>query len=157
MKRKQSETLCLECGKKMKSKVLKQYEFESSGLPVVLASVTQWGCRNGHTEVEIPNPAGLYEALARLIARKQGELAPNEIRFLRTHLGLSGRDFADEMSVDPVTVSRWENGRKPMGPQSEKLLRIMALTQKPLSKYPEVEELGSLEMTHRGGKWGRAA
>jgi hypothetical protein len=33
-------------------------------------------------------------------------------------------------------VSRWENGKKVMGPTAERLLRVLALTYDPVDEYP---------------------
>lgn len=79
----------------------------------------------------------LHRLLALELARKAERLLPNEIRFLRKHLGLSGVDFAERMRVDPATVSRWEREQEPqaMGPQAELLLRLMAVRDQPVSEY----------------------
>lgn len=150
---------CLECGKAMRNKMLKHYLYEGAGVPVMLQDVTRWKCSNGHEEIGIPRMAGLHKAIARLVASRRRLLEPNEVRFLRKHLGFTSKDFALEMGVDPVTVSKWERGHQPIGQQSQKLLQLMALT-RPLSRYlsrckgtaPDVLELTTLE-----GKWTVAA
>ena len=46
-----------------------------------------------------------------------------------------GSDFARHFGVEPTTVSRWENGREPMGPAAERLLRVSAIYCKPVLSY----------------------
>ena len=47
------------------------------------------------------------------------------MRFLRKALGWLSRELASKLEVRDETVSRWENGREPVGPTSEKLLRLI--------------------------------
>jgi transcriptional regulator with XRE-family HTH domain len=47
------------------------------------------------------------------------------VRFLRAILELSGVDLARVMGASPVSISRWENGRAPIGVQADKLLRML--------------------------------
>ena len=90
----------------------------------------------GHSSVTIKKLADLHRVLAKSVAKAPHKLDPGEICFLRKHLGWSGRDFARHFGVSPETVSRWENGKKAMGPTAERLLRVLALTYDPLDEYP---------------------
>ena len=48
------------------------------------------------------------------------------VRRLREHLGLTQREFADELNARQQTVSEWETGRyRPRGP-SARLLTLIA-------------------------------
>jgi DNA-binding transcriptional regulator YiaG len=82
------------------------------------------------------------EMLHRMIAKKLIEatrlLVPDEIRFLRKWLGLSGLDFALIMGVRPETVSRWESeDRKfPISPTADRLLRMLVSNENPAERYP---------------------
>ena len=38
-------------------------------------------------------------------------LIPEKIRSIRNRLGLTQRELAEKLRVDPVTISRWENGK----------------------------------------------
>src|SRR5437879_11660470 len=103
---------CSECGGSMK-RARENYRYAESGLPnVILLGVEVSRCPTcGRVEVSIPRMAALHEGLARAISRKETRLAPEEVRFLRKHLGWSGTDFAGVMGVAPETVSRWETGK----------------------------------------------
>ncbi len=94
------------------------------------------GPAGGEAEVAIPRIDGLHRVLALAVARKPGRLAPDEIRFLRKHLGWSGVDFAGRFRVTPQTVTRWERGQMHMNAQAELLLRILAPAMPPVQSYP---------------------
>jgi DNA-binding transcriptional regulator YiaG len=78
----------------------------------------------------------LHRVIAEGVASKPEKLTGAEIRFLRKHLGWAAEDFAETMGVTKFTVSRWENEREDMGPVAERLLRLMALREKPVKTYP---------------------
>lgn len=80
-------------------------------------------CGEGYT---LPRIAELHRLLALALASKRGRLTGPEVRFIRGVLGLRGKELARRMGVTPVTVSRWENGKEPLGPTTERLLRLMA-------------------------------
>lgn len=126
---------CIDCGLSMRpSKESFRYE-PVAGLRVTLIGLTSYRDDNGHVAREIPALAGLHRALAGAVVRKRSRLAPAEIRYLRKSLGWSGRDFASYLGVTPESVSRWENGHDEMGPQADRLLRLMAVNQQPIEDY----------------------
>ncbi len=128
---------CPECGSRVTQRV-GDHPYLGEELPnVVLAGVKIRTCSEcDFRSVGIPKLAGLHKALAERVATAAHRLAPGEIRFLRKHLGWSGKDFARHFGVAPETVSRWENGKKPMGATAERLLRMSALTLEPVQDYP---------------------
>jgi putative transcriptional regulator len=141
---------CLDCGSEMKRFTQAQYRYTLSGLTkVYLNGVIEHRCSSvdcGGTEIDIPNIEELHNLLSSMIAKQECKLAPEEIRFLRTHLGFSGVDFARKVGVDAATVSRWENGKMPMGEANEKLLRIMILAQfGPISDYELMDRMAQKE------------
>jgi DNA-binding transcriptional regulator YiaG len=77
----------------------------------------------------------LHRAIAHAVIRKRARLAGVEIRFLRKYLGLSGVDFARHIGVDPSTVSTWENDKDPIGPTSDRALRLMVAVGAPVDAY----------------------
>lgn len=156
---------CLACGAEMvATRETRRY---GRGLNVVLEDVQVFRCPAcGEEEIEIPNVEGLHEVIARELAVKQQRLTPTEIRWLRTYLGYSGADFAKVMGVTPETVSRWERVDAPKRMQlpAEKLLRVMALHDKPASDYgllemgsKEPEPAALLHVRAEGGRWAHEA
>jgi putative transcriptional regulator len=138
---------CLECGKEIKVVKESRFHYTMSGLSkVYLNGVTNYKCSCGESEVEIPNIEQLHEVLADTIATQQTRLAPEEIRFLRSHLGLSGVDFARRVGAAPETVSRWENGLQKMSDPAERLLRLLILAKKaPVTDYEFLDQLAVRE------------
>jgi putative transcriptional regulator len=150
---------CMACGGRMK-KTRGNYAYAS--LPgVTLANVDIYKCPEcGEEEVSIPHIEDLNRTIARELVRKKVQLAPTEIRFLRKLLGWSGVDFAKHFGVTPETVSRWESGKKAMGPVAERLLRLCTATRAPIDDY-DLEDLQSVaedgepaEMTLRTSRGG---
>lgn len=122
------------------------YCYTASGLPyVTLKGVEVRRCpRCGEHEVIIPRIEQLHHCIALTVVSKKSRLTPAEMKFLRKHLGWSGADFARHMGVAPETVSRWENGREPMGGVADRLLRLMVVTQAPNREYA-IDALAELE------------
>src|SRR5262245_59210113 len=110
----------------MDSKVT-SHRYKESGLPhITLVGVEVNRCRScGEEEVGIPAIEQLHKTIATALIRKRVPLTPEEIRFLRKYLGLSGIDFAQRMGKAPETVSRWENGGLSMDSAADRLLRMM--------------------------------
>ena len=73
----------------------------------------------------IPDLEGLIAAVAVTRVIHDLKLNGGEIRFLRKAVAMTARTLADRLEVTPETVSRWENGKDPIGPTSEKLLRLI--------------------------------
>jgi len=127
---------CLACGKAMTS-AKENFNYSACGLPhVTLQGVEVRRCRScGEHEVVIPRIEDLHQAIAMAVVAKKSRLTPAEVRFLRKHLGWSGADFARHMGVAAETVSRWENGREPIGAVADRLLRLLVVTKTPGREY----------------------
>lgn len=138
---------CLECGKTLKATKETRFHYQMSGLSkVYLNGVTNYKCSCGESEVEIPNIEQLHQILAESVATQKTRLAPEDIRFLRSHLGLSGVDFARRVGTAPETVSRWENGAQKMSDPAERLLRLLILAKNaPVTNYDFLDQLAVRE------------
>ncbi len=125
---------CAECSEPMTS-AQENYDYSASGLPyVTLVGVEVRRCKVcGEHEVVLPKIEQLHRALALAVVGKRARLTAAEIRFLRKYLGWSGADFARHMGVTPESVSRWENEREQMTPVADRLVRLMVVTQTPIS------------------------
>ena len=73
----------------------------------------------------------LHHTLALAVIALPGRLSGHEIRYLRKHMGLSGRDFARLMGVRPETTSRWENDKDPIAVTPDRFLRHLIRTYGP--------------------------
>ncbi len=156
------EISCLECDGVMT--VTREARRYGRGVNVVLDDIEVRRCPScGEEEVVIPRIEEVHDQIARAIVAKDGVLSAGEIRFLRTHMGYSGRDFAKVMGVSPETVSRWERENAPqaMGGPAEKLLRLVVLVGEPLLRdvLAARSELsgGFLRFRETEGQWLSAA
>jgi len=127
---------CLVCGAAMKT-TRENFRYAACGLPhVTLRNVEVGRCPQcGEEEIAIPRIEELHKAIARALITKPFRLDAAEIRYLRKYLGWSGADFADHMGTTRETVSRWENGTAQIGPQADRLLRLMVVKGAPVSDY----------------------
>jgi putative zinc finger/helix-turn-helix YgiT family protein len=118
---------CTECGNAM-TKSVGEHRYAESGLDnVILHGVTKYECeRCGAKRVVIPAIAQLHRAIARELARKPARLVPAEVAFLRDHLELSNKEFAELMGVSPEHASRWTSSDQ-IGVPAERFLRMLAV------------------------------
>jgi putative zinc finger/helix-turn-helix YgiT family protein len=126
------------------------FHYTDCGLSkVYLKGITIYHCTNsdcGEEEIIIPNMEELHQRLAEKVASAPMKLRPEEIRFLRTHLGFSGAEFAKSFGVSAETVSRWEKGSVNMKEASERLLRVLVLSKfGPFRNYEDLKEFATVE------------
>jgi len=156
---------CSDCGTPMKSR-RENYRYDECGLShVTLVAVPVARCpRCGNYQVSIPNIEGLHRLIACSLIEKKTRLRGEEVRYLRKSLGWSGGDFARHMGVAEETVSRWENDATPIGPQADRLLRLMVAHGGLRSRYPttRLAQINTdrayatrLELLVTGRQWGR--
>lgn len=101
------------------------YSYTECGLSnVVLMDVVVFHCACGAIVPEIPAVEGLHYALALALLRKDSLLSGEEIRFLRKIAGYSATELAQIMGVTKFCFSRWENDKKNLGSESDRLLRF---------------------------------
>jgi DNA-binding transcriptional regulator YiaG len=86
----------------------------------------------------------LHRTIALAVIHKRTRLSGPEVRFLRKHLGWSGADFARHVGAEPSTVSNWETDKSPIGPASDRLLRLMVAHGSPVNEYA-LDELTKIE------------
>ncbi|MGH7826704.1 MAG: type II TA system antitoxin MqsA family protein, partial [Candidatus Binatia bacterium] len=113
----------------MRSKV-RDYEYVESGLNnVLLKNITVHECAKcGELLPEIANVKQVHKWIAEYLVKKQSPLTGAEFRFLRKQMGMGAAELAGFLGVTPVTMSRWENGKETVGPQSDRLLRAFFVT-----------------------------
>jgi YgiT-type zinc finger domain-containing protein len=106
------------------------YRFTESGLKsVVLKNVELVQCGDcGAVAPRIPRLDDLMRAIALALIAKPYKLRGEDIRFLRKYLRMNGCQFAKLLSVAKSTFSRWENDEQILGPQSDRLIRLVVLT-----------------------------
>lgn len=139
---------CVDCEGAMTAK-RENRRYVAGGLPqVVLVGVEVRRCPQcGAEELVIPRIEELHRVLAQALINKPARLAPTEVRFLRKYLGWSSVDFAKHMGTTRETVSRWEGGL-PIGPQADRLLRVLVARTAPVEDY-STDTLTEIRETER--------
>jgi putative zinc finger/helix-turn-helix YgiT family protein len=143
---------CPNCGESLKRSRISSYQYLESGLKnIFLKDIKSWNCTAcGEVELEIPNLENLQTAIAKTVACQPEKLKPEEIRFLRVHLGLSAAAFSKVLSVEAETVSRWERGRMDMKLTNERFLRLLILSKLgPFREYGDLTAFGVRSNKHR--------
>lgn len=154
---------CTECGTAMKTR-RENYRYDECGLKfVTLVGLEVSRCpKCTNYEISIPRIEGLHRLMARVLIDKVTRFTGDEVRFLRKSLGWSGSDFAKHMGVAGETVSRWENDAVPIGPQADRLLRLMVAQGTLTTKYPAARlkqinakkaSVTRLQLESRGEHW----
>jgi transcriptional regulator with XRE-family HTH domain len=129
-------------------RVLPRYEEKGLGLPypVVLinAAVEHADAAGNVLGVSVPDLEGLAAAVAVARAFLPVELTGSEVRFMRKVIGMSAKDFAEALKLDPASLSRWENNKQTLGGWAESQVRLATvaiLTQRMPSLKPDMEKL----------------
>ncbi len=121
---------CWECGAKLKIIRGEPYHYAESGLDnIYLYGINQYECLECRTKgVSIPNLDALHRLIGRNLVRKEERFTGPEIRFLRKELHLKTKSLANILGVDPATISRWENNKKPISEICDKLMRNLYIS-----------------------------
>jgi len=128
-----SARACRECGRGPSIRLRKDYRFTESGLGnISVKDIEVLRCEAcGAESPRIPRLEDLLRTIAAALIDKPTELAGEEVRFLRKHLGESGESFARMIGVDRAHLSRVENAAMAVSRQVDRLVRSMALLQDP--------------------------
>jgi len=89
----------------------------------------------------IRNVTGLHKVIAHGIVNHRSAMAGNELRFLRTEIGLTQAEMAQLVHCDAQTVGRWERGETVMPPPSEALIRKHVIEKLELDSLDTMEEI----------------
>jgi transcriptional regulator with XRE-family HTH domain len=125
---------CTTCkGAETEVRVVHEYNADLLGAPFpvyLVDAVKQHVCIkcDKATKTVIPDLDGLLHVIAQTRAVIPRKLSGPEIKFLRRAVGCKAKHFAQKIEMTPENLSRVEKGMKPLGPQSEKLLRFYVLT-----------------------------
>jgi len=117
---------CTNCGKLAPLDKV-NYRYTESGLSnIVLQGIQTSTCPNcGNEDILIPRIEKIHRAIAQALANSPGRLNGEQIRFLRTHLGLTGDKLGSYLHTDRTKISKWERGEDRMGPTTDRLLRLL--------------------------------
>ncbi len=109
---------------------MNEYRYTESGLDHVIIKDVQFLADDaGEACVTIPNVNGLHKAIACGIVRRTNGITGQELRFLRTEMGMTQAELAAMVHREPLAVSRWERGESPIDSNAEALIRLQAAKQ----------------------------
>jgi DNA-binding transcriptional regulator YiaG len=66
---------------------------------------------------------GQFDALVAAKLGEAGVTEPEALKFMRKVTGLQGKEFAELLAVRPETVSRWEQGKRPIDRATYAIIR----------------------------------
>ncbi|MBV9751846.1 MAG: helix-turn-helix domain-containing protein [Hyphomicrobiales bacterium] len=120
-----------------------RYHYTESGLDtVVIEGVDLLTDDAGEECITIPNVNELHHAIAQGIVSRQTGMAGDELRFLRTEMGMTQAQLAAVLHREPLSVSRWERGECPIDSNAEALVRLYAIEELKLKREPVREIAG---------------
>ncbi|MBK5293807.1 MAG: hypothetical protein JJE04_19290 [Acidobacteriia bacterium] len=117
---------CTSCGEQVRPE-RRNYRYTESGLSnVILQGIEVADCpKCGNSEVIIPRMAKIHRAIAQALAKSPARLTGEQLRFLRSHLGLSGAKLGCYLHTDKSKISKWECGSDRIGPTTDRLVRLL--------------------------------
>jgi DNA-binding transcriptional regulator YiaG len=141
---------CSNCGAAARV-VRGNYDFAESGLKRVrLQGIERIVCdKCGNVDPIIPRVDDLMRLLTVAVIAKPYRLTGEEIRFVRKYLRMTGDEFGRLLHIDRTNLSKWENDENKVGPQSDRLIRTIALSlgeglrqnlEEVIRKFPEIRD-----------------
>ena len=120
---------CDICHSKTEILTNQTYHYLECGLDnVYLEAIETRVCKScGATTARIPRITHLHNTIALAIALKDTPLSGKEVRFLRKRLNFKLSEWAKLLRVADTTLSKWENGEREIGSQSDSLIRLLYL------------------------------
>ena len=126
------------------------YRYDECGLDnVILMGLRCCTDDEGELVIHVPNINVLHRSLMGAIAHKSTAINAQELRFLRTELGMTQAELAELVDRDGQSVGRWERGEKPIDRSAETLVRILVL-QHVEKAVPRLEEMAQWTMDSAG-------
>jgi putative zinc finger/helix-turn-helix YgiT family protein len=119
---------CTICGQPAKLSRA-NYRYTESGLSnVILQGIEIAECPHcANQDVLIPHIEKIHRAIAQAITNSPGRIDGDQLRFLRTHLGLTGEKLGTYLHTDKTKNSKWERGEHTIGPTTDHLLRLLVI------------------------------
>ncbi len=118
---------CTNCGEVVIPE-RRSYRYLESGLEnVILQGVEIADCPNcANSDVIIPRMAKIHRSIAQALVNSPARLTGDQLRFLRKHLGLNGEQLGAYLHTDRTKISKWERDEDPIGPSTDRLVRLLA-------------------------------
>jgi transcriptional regulator with XRE-family HTH domain len=121
------------------------YHYTESGLDnVYLQNTPLYIDEEGDEVVELANIKGLHRQISIGLIHKSSGLNGNEIRFLRTEMGLTQAQLANKLHCEPLTISRWERSETDVDPKADVIIRLLGLAHYKSTEKMDIEHILSL-------------
>lgn len=91
----------------------------------------------------ILNVNGLHRTIAYGIVESDTGMSGQELRFLRTEMGLTQAELAKHVHCDAQTIARWEKGQTPIQAAAEVIVRLLAREKLELGDYESIEDIAA--------------
>ena len=91
----------------------------------------------------IPNVNGLHKTIAYGIVEGDTGMSGQELRFLRTEMGLTQAELAKHVHCDAQTIARWEKGQTPIQAAAEVIIRVMVGEKLEMGDYDSIEDIAA--------------
>ncbi len=118
------------------------YHYTECGLNnVFIEGAVSIGDHSDKELVTIPAIGHLHRVIAQGIVTHPAKMTGQELRFLRSELGLTQAELAAILKVTLLTVSRWERNETPVSDAAEMLVRLHAATKLRLDVDLDVESV----------------
>jgi len=126
------------------------YRYDECGLDnVILVNLECCQDDEGEAVIIVPNINVLHRSLVKAVAEKGTAMSPQELRFVRTEIGLTQAELANVVDRDAQSIGRWERGEKPIDRTAETIIRILAL-QHVEAAVPDVSEVAKWSVASSG-------
>ncbi len=125
---------------------IRDYHYTECGLDNVIIAEADFGIidDNGEAIIHIPAVGMLHKAIAEGLINQNGALNGQEIRFLRTELGMTQAELAKLLHRDTQSVGRWERNECPIEPTQDMALRQIARDKLKVKLPRDIESLSAL-------------
>ena len=121
------------------------YQYTACGLDnVVVEGAVELPETAGDGSVTIPAIGQLHQVIAEAIVTRPAKMTGQELRFLRTEMGLTQSQLANILKVTLLTVSRWERNENPFSEAAEMLVRLHSARKLQLAVNLDVESVSEL-------------
>lgn len=108
-------------------KDIKQYRYDECGLSNVLIEGLQMQDDTDEACVIMPNVYGLHRLIATDLLTTKGKMRGEEIRFIRTEIGLTPKDLGELMDKGEREIKHVEKGSKSLSVIDEAWFRSLAM------------------------------
>lgn len=127
-----------------------RYHYTESGLDnIYLVNGFKVNKKEDREEIFIHDVHGLHKAIGKALVFKQGLLAGNEIKFIRTNLDLSQTSLGRLLGLDYQTILGWEKNKYPISKTADRFLRIIFFSylnkEKDCSIYDKINEIADID------------